>query len=1220
MSRSLQELILAEAALYLEPLAGVAVSDGRREALFAGIGWDLEAIPGLPVGELNGAIGRVAAARQVIVAAIASPPETLEEIATGLGTVADAVEAVQSLAAIFDAAGVPRPPQFEQIGSDLISFLAVEYLRVYHPRTRALLELLTLIEPEDDVPPSPAVRFGPDSALVRFPHRRARLRLDRLKHLLTDPAAALKAEYIGTNPLGSDDDARAVTDRLFPRLAHWLSTMGLDVLYGLKPAYGLDLGTAGNQLAAGMLTFYKAFDPAPDSARAGVGVTLALSPADRGDLGLVVTPFGDLTLTRTVGSWLLDLACTGNLEGFAISPQGLTLPSTGPATISGRLVAARLTDSTGFAFLVGSTSGTRLEVGGFQLTTEASLDAASQDYGFLVEAVSAAIVIAAGDGDGFLQRILPREGFRTTFELALGWAKGRGLYFRGSAGLEANLPIGQDLFSVLRVETMYLALRPDGDAIRAAVAASVTVQLGPVSAAVERVGLEATLTFPPAGGNVGPADLAVAFKPPDGAGLKIDSGVVVGGGYLLFDPAKEQYAGAVQLEVAGKLSLTAFGLLTTRMPDGSLGFSLLVLIAAEFSPPVQLGYGFTLSGVGGLFGVNRTVAVDVLRVGLRAGTLGSVLFPRDPIRNAPQIVSDLQAVFPPAEGRYVFGPVARLGWGTPTVLTIELGLLLELPAPVRLFLLGRLRVLLPEERAPVVRLQLDALGVIDFETGDVALDAVLFDSQVAQFAVTGEMALRANFGNNPGFVLAVGGFSPRFPAPPAFPALERVAISLATGNNPRLRLEAYLALTTNTVQFGARLELFAEIKPFSIGGYLGFDALLQFDPFGFVVDLGADVALKYRGKSVMSVALQMTLTGPTPWHAVGRARFKVLFMSGSVAFDVRLGQPEPPPLPAPVDVRPLLLAALREPGNWAAPLPPTEHPLVSFRDQPATADVLVHPLSDLQVSQRVVPLGVEIAHYGNTTPAGERQFTLGVVGDDSRLRTRPEEGVLPMTDFFAPGQFFALSDDEKLAAPAFERLPSGVRFTAPGFTCGAAVVEPDIRYERRTVREDISGTRAPAVARAEGVPGEESAPYILSAALLERVAGLGAAGQAPMSRTGTAKYRQPAAAGRGVTGFALREPGFVAVEVAADGSDTLRTFSPSPEAPPSVGAVGRGAVSTDPSAPTPVGGAPLSYTAATARLRRRRAAHPEERRRLRVVPAYVARMAARREAIPEVSR
>src|SRR5205814_4644429 len=102
-----------------------------------------------------------------------------------------------------------------------------------------------------------------------------------------------------------------------------------------------------------------------------------------------------------------------------------------------------------------------------------------------------------------------------------------------------------------------------------------------------------------------PANLTFAFKPPNGVGLAIDAGVVKGGGYLYFDFDKEEYAGALELMISGWLRLTAVGLVTTRMPDGSKGFSLLIIITAEFGTGIQLGMGFVLVGVGGLLGVNR---------------------------------------------------------------------------------------------------------------------------------------------------------------------------------------------------------------------------------------------------------------------------------------------------------------------------------------------------------------------------------------------------------------------------------------------------------------------------------------------------------------------------------------------------------------------------------------------------------------------------------------
>jgi hypothetical protein len=649
------------------------------------------------------------------------------------------------------------------------------------------------------------------------------------------------------------------------------------------------------------------------------------------------------------------------------------------------------------------------------------------------------------------------------------------------------------------------------------------------------------------------------------------------------------------------------------MPDGSPGFSLLILMSATFSPPVQLGYGFTLSGVGGLIGVNRTVAVDTLRTGLRSGALGSILFPKDPIRNAPQIVSDLQAIFPPAPGRFLFGPMVQLGWGTPTLLTIELGLILELPAPVRLLILGRLRVLLPDQRLPVVRLQLDALGVIDFASGDVSLDAVLYDSQVAQFAVTGAMALRANFGTAPNFVLAIGGFNPRFPAPAGFPALDRVAISLATGDNPRLRLEAYFALTTNTVQFGAHLDLYAKAGPFSIEGFLGFDVLIQLAPFGFIADMGASVALKYNGKSLMSVGLQMTLSGPTPWRARGKATFTVWFISGSVPFDVTVGPATKPALPPPVDVRPLLLAALKDPDNWVLQVPRHEHPLVSLRERPGATDQLVHPLADLSVTQRVVPLGRDITRFGGAKPKRESKFSMGVVGADKLLRTK---GVTAVNDHFAPAHFREMTDDAKLTAPAFESMQAGIRFVSAAYASGTPVPERSISYARKTILRPSAAPSAEAsvaravatdgmavrVARAPAVAGTE---VRMPAEFVRQVAGVGAAAEAPISRSGTESYDS---LGTAVT---LRPPTFAVVEghgltatvVTPEPSVAPVLTKPTPTAPSPTAPTTGGPT---PTAPSPDGGevAPPTYTEAAETLASRLEVRPLERGRLRVVPVY----------------
>ena len=79
-------------------------------------------------------------------------------------------------------------------------------------------------------------------------------------------------------------------------------------------------------------------------------------------------------------------------------------------------------------------------------------------------------------------------------------------------------------------------------------------------------------------------------------------------------------------------------------------------------PGIQVGFGFALTGVGGLLAVNRRVDVDALRGRLASGTAGRILAPQDPIRNAPALLADLDAVFPVAPGVTVIGPTAQLIW------------------------------------------------------------------------------------------------------------------------------------------------------------------------------------------------------------------------------------------------------------------------------------------------------------------------------------------------------------------------------------------------------------------------------------------------------------------------------------------------------------------------------------------------------------------------------
>ena len=134
------------------------------------------------------------------------------------------------------------------------------------------------------------------------------------------------------------------------------------------------------------------------------------------------------------------------------------------------------------------------------------------------------------------------------------------------------------------------------------------------------------------------------------------------------------------------------------------------------------------------------------------------------------------------------------------------------------------------------------------------------------------MALRIGWGAQKIFVISVGGFHPAFHEVPSdLSGMKRMTIALLSGQNPRLTAQTYFAITSNTVQSGARVELYAAAGGFNIYGFLGYDLLVQFLPLHFVADIEAGLALREgerryrRGARVLRAVRS---------HAVARARAK----------------------------------------------------------------------------------------------------------------------------------------------------------------------------------------------------------------------------------------------------------------------------------------------------------------------------------------------------------
>ncbi|HVE87931.1 MAG TPA: DUF6603 domain-containing protein, partial [Myxococcales bacterium] len=875
-----------------------------------------------------------------------------------------------------------------------IDALVINVLERQLPRVLYLLRLLGLVEWR-------LVEATGQPGETR--HYLKELRLERLGDLFSDPGAHLAAVH------------------------HW-GTPQFDpgpLMDGMLQFYRRDTSIRRGEVGGDAFLQIGPFRWSRDSSVNPPGLMLDIS-ADVSRTFTQRVPIND--------TWGMDFSATLGLAGgviFRLKPpfDVSAEPKTGTASGDFTFKVNRNESARGFT-IIGGNDLVRLtadDVGaGGELVIGASTTGeVSIDPGVFAELKGLTLELGTEGSDNFLASLLAEADVRGVFDLGLEWRLSRGLVVKAAGGLEIAIPMHQDL-GIARLDTLYIVLkiREDGS-LALETSAGITGLLGPLSATVERMGVETTLAFSSGADQaMGPLDVQLAFKPPSGVGLSIDAGVIRGGGYLYLDYEQGEYAGALELVFSGFLSLKAIGLITTRMPDGSDGFSLLVIITAEFGTPIQLGYGFTLNGVGGLLGLNRTMKLDALVEGVRTGSLEHVLFPHDVIANAPQIISDMKRFFPAEEGTFLIGPMAKLGWGTPSLITASFGLIIEIP-PGNVAILGVLKCVLPDEEAALLVLQVQFIGALEVDKSRLWFFASLFGSRVLFITLSGEMGLLIAWGNEPAFVLSVGGFHPKFNPPPMpFPVPQRICLSILDESFARIRVEAYFAVTSNTVQFGAGVELFFGVSAFSIEGQLGFDALFQFSPFYFDISFSASVSVKVFGAGLFSVRVRGELEGTSPWHVEGEGSISILFFDIDVPFSHTWGESADTVLPS-IDAMPILQAELEKRENWLALPPPSSNFSVSLRAIEPTADLVLHPVGALRISQRAVPLELSIQKVGNQPVGDIDKATLQVTAPGLAKKASVLEP-------FATAQFRDMDGAAKLSAPGFEKQVAGLDVSAAG--------------------------------------------------------------------------------------------------------------------------------------------------------------------------------------------
>lgn len=942
---------------------------------------------------------------------------------------------------------------WSDLGNDLIDFILITYLEQKQISLFSALHLFGIIKYEEIIPNQPK----------RVPYIRKTFEWGKLGTLLFNPFSLIKEEYNWHNGTVNYDHLFTVLTRISNE-------------FNIKPI---------NRLLSKEVfdNFYQVYNISNDHSIQEIEFPLLSNTSAESNnfqkFSITMVPGihnntvdGLLIIPNFTGYSNFSAGLTPNLglqwEGYFTLDNQLALqliPGSASKVLYQNVGETPLNSKLTFVYapsypslLLGDEAGIRLYNNGAELSLELSGSINDPEFifrigmGTYINKPNFIFVYDPSDSDNFIKKVLGSNPFQLDFGVALRWSSKTGIGVEGMVGFSIEIPLHKDKKSgdssfPIKLSTIRINAVGSNDGGSLTVGMDFDLNLSAVKASVRDIGLKLLFNKVDGGSSKGllnNLDTDIAFKFPSGVALEVDAPPVKGGGFLNYDQATSTYTGGLELQFS-KISFSAIGIISTKLPGGDSGYSLLVIVSVEFTP-LQIGMGFTINGIGGLLGLHRTSNPDVLRSGIRYNTLDHILFPKNIVENANTIISNLGQAFPIRKDQFMLGPMAKIGWGTPTLLTIDIGIIIELPDPVRLIILGILRAQLPSADNVILQIQVNFLGILDFKEKYLSFDATLYDSKILTFGLFGDMALRLHWGDRPNFLLSVGGFHPSYTPPPLnLPSMQRLTIVLADEPQLKISVESYFAVTSNSAQFGARVYAMASAGKFSAVGELWFNVLFQFSPFYFAADMGVQFAIKMGNKTLLGIYVALMLEGPDPWRAQGQAAFKILFVKVKVRFDATFGRQRAEAI-EPVKVDEKIKEALMLQDNWETLLPDQNNQMVAWRKEADSEVQSVDPSGAIKISQRVMPLNTLMQKFGSAAISDFNRYEINniTIGSVSVPRANVQ-------DYFARSEFSNMNDEEKLSRDGYELFDSGVIVGSNDNQTSQYAVHKKAGYEEITV-------------------------------------------------------------------------------------------------------------------------------------------------------------------------
>lgn len=685
-----------------------------------------------------------------------------------------------------------------------------------------------------------------------------------------------------------------------------------------------------------------------------------------------------------------------------------------------------------------------LTIDNYSLSTSVSYNKEGSDNkGFDFDVTGAlknlVLTLKLRNQNDFFKKILNDDIAIKLSKLDVGYSLSNGFNIDG--GFYVNIPINSDIdLKFIKFNNINLEIGGEKGNLIANLLTTFVVDLEGVVITFPEMGLGIKCNVLDSNFKPGSFKISPKFKFPSGLGISIDVEAVKGSGFVDWNEEKGRFFGQVELNILDKCGACGRILFTTGKNNTPYSFS--GALSVFFTPGIQLGMGFSLTAIGGSLGINRGLNIDKLRDAVYDGTLTSVLLTKNIDKDIEKILANIDSYYPIHEGQMYFGLLGQITWGE--ILKADLGLFIQAPSPVAIIIAGNIAVKIENEGAKkLIAINASFMGGYQADKG-IFFDAHLYDSHIVGIDLYGDVALRIYWaGCTKGFILSAGGFHPQYKPESGFnlPDMKRMGMKLDY-DILKMSLEAYFAITSNTVQFGTYLQMKIGWDKFGISGYAGFNALFQFHPFKFVVDMSAGLAVKVGSSTICSISLDFELGGPAQWHAKGSASFWVLFIKIKVSFNLTWGKKQVEDNRSRIDVLPLYTNAFNDRNNWkfiSTDLVDNMVSLVEFSKN----EFVLQPSESIMFNQSAVPFYKKMECYGEDIVNDYNCLTIKdiLIGDTSIKNYKLEE------EYFAPSLIKKLSENEKLSSKSYEKMLSGFQIQTDLETTNVKSVEQYCNYE-----------------------------------------------------------------------------------------------------------------------------------------------------------------------------